>query len=369
MSIGPVGSPLPPLSTPAFAFETLRSLGGVAVSITLLSIAQAISIARAIATRSGQRIDANQELIGQGLSNLAASFFSGYPSSASLNRSGANFEAGARTPLAAVLSAAFLAVLLFVIAPLIAFIPAAVVAAMLMLIGWTLIDFAAIRKIVRMSRPETFVLAVTFLATMTLSMEVAILVGVFVSLVAYLYRTSRPTMHSLVPDPLDPERRMVEAHEPLRECPQLKILRIEGSIYFGATHHVATHFDTLRKVSPVQKHLLLLAQSINFVDVSGADLLAEEAAIRRAQGGDLYLHRPRQPAREMLYRGGQLDRIGPGHVFVSMHEAIATVFARLDEGRCRRCTARIFRECATVAPADTGLEAARPARDADARLR
>src|SRR4029450_9934435 len=111
---------------------------------------------------------------------------SGYPSSASLNRSGANLEAGARTPLAAVLSAAFLAALLFVIAPLIAFIPAAVVAAILMLIGWTLIDFAAIGKIVRMSRPETFVLAVTFLATMALSMEVAILVGVFVSLVAYL---------------------------------------------------------------------------------------------------------------------------------------------------------------------------------------
>ena len=353
--IGKVPGPLPPLSAPALSFDTLRSLAGVAVSIALLSIAQAIPIARAIATRSGQRIDASQELIGQGLSNLAASFFSGYPSSASLNRTAANFEAGARTPLAAVLSVPFLIALLFVIAPLIAFIPAAVVAAMLMLVGWALIDFAAIRKIVRMSRPETFVLAVTFLATMTLSLEVAILVGVFLSLVAYLYRTSRPTMRSLVPDPGDPERRMVEVHGPLQECPQLKILRIEGSIYFGATNHVATHFDTLRKVSPAQKHLLLMAKSMNFVDVAGADLLAEEATNRRAHGGDLYLYSPRQPAREMLQRGGQLDQIGNDHIFVSSDEAIAKVFAGLDRNVCRRCTARIFLECATVPAAEDAV--------------
>ena len=145
---------------------------------------------------------------------------------------------------------------------------------------------------------------------------------------------------------------MVEPHERLPECPQLKILRIEGSIYFGATHHVATHFDTLRKVSPEQKHLLLLAKSINFVDVSGADLLAEEAGTRRALGGGLYLQGTRQPAREMLHRGGQLDKIGTTNVFASMHEAIAVVFARLDADVCQRCTARIFRECATVAPVD-----------------
>jgi sulfate permease, SulP family len=346
--IGKVPSPLPPLSVPSLSFDTLRGLAGAAVSITLLSIAQAIPIARAIGTRSGQRIDANQELIGQGLSNVAASFFSGYPSSASLNRTGANFEAGARTPLAAVLSVPFLIALLFAIAPLIAFIPAAVVAAILVLVGWALIDFGAIRKVACMSRPETFVLAVTFLATMTLSLDVAVLAGVFVSLVAYLYRTSRPTMRSLVPDPHDPERKMVEVAEALPECPQLKILRIEGSIYFGATNHVATHFDTLRKVNPAQKHLLIMAKSMNFVDVAGADLLAEEAATRRAQGGDVYLYSLRQPAREMLHRGGQLDGIGHRNIFVSKDEAIAKVFARLDRGVCRQCTARIFLECRTV---------------------
>jgi SulP family sulfate permease len=350
--LGKIPSPVPPLSLPDLSFETLRSLAGVAVSITLLSIAQAIPIARAIATRSGQRIDANQELVGQGLSNIAASFSSGYPSSASLNRTGMNFEAGARTPLAAVLSVPFLIVVLLAVAPLIAYIPLAAVAAILMLVGWGLIDFAAIAKIVRMSKPEAFVLGITFAATMTLSLEVAILVGVFVSLVAYLYRTSRPTMRSLVPDPHDAERSMVEVDGKRRECPQLKIVRIEGSIYFGATNHVANHFDTLRKVSPAQKHLLIMAKSMNFVDVAGADLLADEAAARRAGGGDLYLYGLRQPAREMLQRGGQLDRIGPHNVFVAKNEAIAKVFARLDRTICRQCTARIFLECQTVPAGD-----------------
>jgi SulP family sulfate permease len=343
--IGKVPSPLPPLSVPELSFDTVQQLFGIAISVTLLGLAEAISIARAIALRSGQRIDANQEFIGQGLSNIAASFFSGYPSSASLNRSGLNYEAGARTPLAAVLSAPILVVLLFAVAPLIAFIPLAVMAAILMLVGYGLIDFAAIRAVRRMSRPETFVLGVTFVATLSMSLEIAILLGVLVSLVAYLYRTSHPTMRSLVPDPRHNERKMAEAGAGLPECPQLKILRIEGSIYFGAVNHVAGHFETLRSVSPEQKHLLLMAKSINFVDVAGAELLAHEARTRRAAGGQVYFYSLRQPTRDMLERGGQLDEIGRDNIFASKDEAISRIFPRLDHGVCRRCTARIFLEC------------------------
>ena len=352
VSIGAVPPPFPPLSGPELSVDTVRRLLGIAVSVTLLSLAQAIPVARAIALRSGQRIDANQEFIGQGLANIAASFFSGYPSSASLNRSGMNFDAGARTPLAAVLSAPFLVAALFAIAPLIVFIPLAVMAAILVLVGWALIDFDAARKTWRMSRSETFVLGVTFAATLTMSLEIAILVGVFVSLVAYLYRTSHPTMHSVVPDPRHEERKMTEVEARLPECPQLKILRIEGSIYFGAVNHVASHFDTLRKVSPAQRHLLLMAKNINFADVAGADLLMHEAAARRAGGGRLYFYSLRQSTREMLERGGQLDRIGRENVFAPRDDVIAEVFTRLDKAVCRRCTARIFQECRTLpAPA------------------
>ena len=351
-TLGVLPGALPPLSHPDFELEKLRKLLAIAVAITVLGLTEAVSIGRAIALKSGQRIDGNQEFIGQGLSNIVASFFSGYPVSASFNRSCLNYEAGARTPLAAAFSSLFLIVVLIGVAPLMAYLPIASMAAILFLVAWGLIDFGSIRTIVRASHPETAVLALTFAATLLLELEFAILVGVTLSLLVYLNRTSRPSMRSLVPDPRNATRKMAVLEEGLNECPQLKILRIEGSIYFGAADHVGAHFDTLREVSPGQKHLLLLAKSINFVDVAGAELLALEAERRRKMGGQLYLYSLRQPVRDMLARGGYIDQIGQANIFAGKHEAISGVFARLDRSICARCSARIFNECAALPPAE-----------------
>ena len=350
-TLGALPGALPPLSHPDFELEKLRKLLAIAVAITVLGLTEAVSIGRAIALKSGQRIDGNQEFIGQGLSNIVASFFSGYPATASFNRSGLNFEAGARTPLAAVFSALFLVVVLIFVAPLMAYLPIASMAAILFLVAWGLIDFGSMRNIVRASRSETAVLALTFAATLLLELEFAILAGVMLSLLVYLKRTSRPSMRSLVPDPRHATRKMAVLEAGLAECPQLKILRIEGSIYFGAVNHVGAHFDTLREVSPGQKNLLLLCKSINFVDVAGAELLAHEAEQRRKMGGQLYLYSLRQPVRDMLARGGYSEQIGQANIFGTKHEAIGGVFARLDRSVCDTCHARIFNECATLPPA------------------
>jgi sulfate permease, SulP family len=351
-TLGALPGALPPLSHPEFELEKLKKLLAIAVAITVLGLTEAVSIGRAIALKSGQRIDGNQEFIGQGLSNIVASFFSGYPVSASFNRSGLNYEAGARTPLAAAFSSLFLIVVLIGVAPLMAYLPTASMAAILFLVAWGLIDFGGIRTIVRASRAETAVLALTFAATLLLELEFAILVGVVLSLLVYLNRTSRPSMRSLVPDPRHATRKMAVLEKGLAECPQLKILRIEGSIYFGAVNHVGAHFETLREVSPGQKNLLLLAKSINFVDVAGAELLAHEAEQRRKIGGQLYLYSLRQPVRDMLARGGYIDQIGQANIFATKREAIGGVFARLDRSICRTCRARIFNECATLPPAE-----------------
>ena len=349
-TLGALPGALPPLSHPSFELENLRKLLAIAVAVTVLGLTEAVSIGRAIALKSGQRIDGNQEFIGQGLSNIVASFFSGYPATASFNRSGLNFEAGARTPLAAVFSALALVLVLVGVAPLMAYLPIASMAAILFLVAWGLIDFRSIRGIVRASRSESMVLALTFAATLLLELEFAILAGVMLSLLVYLNRTSRPSMRSLVPDPRHPMRKMVELEPGLAECPQLKILRIEGSIYFGAVSHVGAHFDTLRESRPNQKHLLLMSKSINFVDIAGAELLAHEAWMRRKMGGQLYLYSLRQPVRDMLERGGHLDHIGREDVFAGKYEAISGVFARLDRSVCARCSARIFNECASLPP-------------------
>lgn len=347
-TLGPLPGALPPLSYPPISGSTLKSLLPGAVAVTLVSLTQALSIAHAIALKSGQRLDNNQEFIAQGLANVVAAFFSGFPTSASANRCGINYDAGARTPMAAMFASLLLVVVLLAVAPLMAYMPIAVVAGLLFLVAWNLIDLPRIRKILSTSRGESAVVAVTFFATLALDLEFAFLVGVLVSLVLYLNRTSRPLMRSLVPDPRHTERKMTEIEGGLAECPQLKILRIEGALYFGAVSHVEQHFDTLREHSPGQKHLLLMSKSINFVDMTGAELLVQEAHRRRALGGQLYFYSLRLPVEELFERGGYMAEIGRENVFRGKREAIGGVFTRLDRSICATCRARIFEECASV---------------------
>jgi len=346
--VNAIPASLPPLSSPDFSPDTLRSLAGIAIAITVLSVTEAMSIARAIALRSGQRIDANQEFIGQGLSNIAAGFFSAYPSAASFNRSGLNYDAGAKTPLAAALAAVLLAVIVMFFAPLASVIPMAGVAGLLFLVAWGLIDFRHIRHIVKTDRGESVVLFVTLGATLLLSLEIAILAGVVMSLLLYLHRTSHPALRSLIPDPRVPERNMLEVEPGFIECPQMKILRIEGSIYFGAVEHVEDHFDDIRRRQPGQKHLLLMSKSINTVDLAGADLLRREMQKRRGAGGDLYFYSLRKPVIRMFEETGYLSEFGRDHMYRGKREAFNKVFQRLDRSICATCTARIFEECATV---------------------
>jgi len=161
----------------------------------------------------------------------------------------------------------------------------------------------------------------------------------------YLYRSSHPSLRSLVPSPDHADRRMAEVVHGLKECPQAKILRIEGSIYFGAVNHVEDYFDTLRKQRPEQKHLLLMSKSINTIDMAGADLIGREATHRNDDSGGVYLYSPRKPVVAMLERGGYMSVIGMDHVFRSKNEAFSGVVARLDRSICATCTARIFTEC------------------------
>jgi SulP family sulfate permease len=316
----------------------------------VLGLMEAVSIARSIAVKSGQRIDGNQEFIGQGLSNVVGSFFSAYPSSGSFNRSGANYEAGARTPLAAVLSAGFLVLIVLAVAPLAAFIPIASMAAILFLVAWGLIDFHHISTIARASRGEAGVLAATFLATLILHLEVAVLLGIALSLTLYLRRTSRPALRSIIPDPASPQRRFLERRAGEPECPQLQMLRIEGSLYFGAVDHVAEYLTQIEERRPAQKHLLVLSKSMNFVDVAGAELLAREARRRRERGGGLYFHGLRESAAKVLHGPAFARDFPPERTFAAKREAVAGIFRQLDRRVCATCRVRIFQECASLPP-------------------
>ncbi|MBK7767603.1 MAG: SulP family inorganic anion transporter [Sulfuritalea sp.] len=347
-TLGALPGALPPLSAPHFHLETMRDLLTIAVAVTALALTEAVSIARSIGVKSGQRIDGNQEFIGQGLSNIAGAFFSAYPSSGSFNRSGLNFEAGAKTPLAAAFSAGFLVIVLLAVAPLAAYLPIASMAAILFLVAWGLFDFHHFGVIARSSSAELAVLIVTFIATLVIHLEEAILIGIVLSMMFYLNRTSQPLIRIVVPDPAHPQRKFGPKPENGRECPQLKIVRIEGSLYFGAVNHVGETLQGYAEQFPEQKHLLLMSKSINFVDIAGAELLAHEARSRRKGGGSLSFYSLRARAEEMLMKPDYAVDIGRDALFATKHAAIASCVARLDHEICRRCTARVFIECASL---------------------
>ncbi|HSN93420.1 MAG TPA: SulP family inorganic anion transporter [Anaeromyxobacteraceae bacterium] len=363
-TVGALPGTLPPLSAPSLSLENLRLLGGSALAVTMLGLTEAVSIARAIAVRSEQRIDGNQEFIGQGISNLVGAFFSSYAASGSFNRSGLNYEAGARTPLAAVFASLFLAAIVLFVAPLAAYLPVAAMAGILFLVAWGLIDFHHIRGIVRASRSEAAILVATFLATLLLHLEFAIYVGVILSLVFYLNRTSRPLVRPLVPDHHDAEGRLADG-QGLAECSQLKIVEVHGSLFFGAIDHVQQHLQALDGDGTERKHVLVVADGINFADVAGAEMLAREARRRRRIGGGLYLVGVKQRTFEMLRAGGFLEDIGEENVFEGRGEALARIASRLDKAVCERCGRRVFAECASPVPvpapvrrAAAGIEAA-----------
>jgi SulP family sulfate permease len=359
--LGSLPARLPPLSHPDLSVHAVRLLAPGAFAVALLGLTEAVSIARSVAARSHQRIDSNQEFVGQGLSNLLGSFFSSYASSGSFTRTGVNFSAGAQTPLAGVFAAFFLAAILLLVAPLTAYLPIPAMAGILVLVAAGLIDTRHIGHILRVSRAETAVLAVTFLATLFVQLEFAIYVGVILSLVLYLNRTAHPTFVTMVPDPESRRRSLVNiAKKPLPECPQLKIVRIDGSIFFGAVDHVAERIDAIVRGSPLQAHLLVVGSGVNFIDLAGCEMLNQEARRLRVNGRVLYLCSLHGEARDILHRGGCIKSIGEENVFPSKVEALKRIVPRLDPERCRVCRLRIFHECAQM-PAPPDFPAA-PAR-------
>ncbi|WP_423359927.1 SulP family inorganic anion transporter [Pseudomonas citronellolis] len=271
-------SALPPLSPLQVDAAGIAALLPGALACGLLGLVTSLSIARALAARSQQVLDANQEIRAQGLSNLVGPWFSGSLSAGSFTRSGLNLEAGARTPLAGVFSAAWVAVLAVAGAGLITHIPLPAMAGGILLIAWGLVDRPALRALWRGSRSEFAVMALTAAATLLLPLQNAIYLGVLASLLLYLRRTSQPRV----------ERWQASEEE---------VLRVEGSIFFGACDYLQ------RLIQASQgRRLVLDARHVNFIDFAGAHMLQQEARRLAGEGRHLILRHARPRVREELAR-------------------------------------------------------------------
>ena len=345
--VGAIPAHLPPLSSPEFSFETIRKLAPEAFAVALLGLIEAVSISRAVATKSNQRIDSNQEFIGQGLSNIVGSFFSSYAGSGSFTRSGINYEAGAKTPLSAIFAAFMLMIIVLLIAPLTAYLPIAAMGGIILLVAYNLIDFHHIKKTLSFSKTESAILLTTFFATLFLELEFAIYLGVLLSLVLFLAKTSTPEIPTLSVDSSEQvaHRKLVEISErPLKQCPQLKIIRIDMSIYFGSINHIQQRLAKIVENERIY-HILIESSGINFIDLAGSEALEVENKRLQDLGGGLYFVGLKPSVYEFVAESHFIQHIGNDHVFDTKTDAIRSIYKLLDKSICETCQSQIFREC------------------------
>ena len=346
-TVGVMPAYFPPLSSPNFSLNSLKSLAPEAFAIALLGLIEASSIGRSIATKSNQRINPSQEFIGQGTSNIVGSFFSGYASSGSFTRTGVNFESGARTPLSAILAALFLMVIVLLVGPLISYLPYAAMAGIILIVAYNLIDFQSIKKTFTYSKSESVIFTATFLSTLLFELEFAIYLGVLLSLMLFIAKTSAPEVHTLAfgsPPGEDIRKLQSIRKTPLVQCPQLKIIRIDMSIYFGSINHIQKQISQIVDNQRIY-HILIVASGVNFIDLAGIEGLLIEHRRLKALNGSLYLVDVKSSTYEFMEKVNFINEIGRENFFESKEEAIHIVFDRLDRSKCEKCQALVFKEC------------------------
>ena len=346
-TVGVMPAYFPPLSSPNFSLNSLKSLAPEAFAIALLGLIEASSIGRSIATKSNQRINPSQEFIGQGASNIVGSFFSGYASSGSFTRTGVNFESGARTPLSAILAALFLMVIVLLVGPLISYLPYAAMAGIILIVAYNLIDFQSIKKTFTYSKSESVIFTATFLSTLLFELEFAIYLGVLLSLMLFIAKTSAPEVHTLAfgSPPGEGNRKLQSIRKtPLVQCPQLKIIRIDMSIYFGSINHIQKQISQIVDNQRIY-HILIVASGVNFIDLAGIEGLLIEHRRLKALNGSLYLVDVKSSTYEFMEKVNFVNEIGRENFFESKEEAIHIVFDRLDRSKCEKCQALVFKEC------------------------
>lgn len=346
-TVGIIHTALPQLVAPDLSFQAISKMLLPAFIVATLALTEAVAIARSIANLSGQRIHNDQEFIGQGLSNLVGSFFSCYTASGSFNRSGLNYASGAMSPLSAIFSAVFLVVVSMFAAPLVAYIPVPAIAAILFIVAVSLVNFQQVKHILIRQPQERIVFIMTFVGTIV-DLERGLLLGIVTSLFFYLFRTSQPPIEELImsKDELkQANRSLIKVTPASPTCPQVAMLQLQGSIYFGAVGHVRASLNAVDAADKRRKWVLLLARGVNFIDFAGAELLGEEARRRRALGGGLFLVGAPPAVHQSIERAEQTRHIGAKRILTHKSDALAALYPQLDSEICRYCTQRVFREC------------------------
>ncbi|MFN4264030.1 MAG: SulP family inorganic anion transporter [Thioalkalivibrionaceae bacterium] len=329
--VGTIPRGLPSLSMPSFDYRTWLSIATAALIIALVGFTEAIAIAKAMAAKTGQRLDPNQELIGQGLANLSASFSQGYPVSGSFSRSAVNLASGAVSGLSSVFTALIVVIVLLFLTPLLYHLPQAVLAAIIMMAVFSLINFGAMKHAWIASRHDGAASVVTFIATLAVApnLEIGVLIGAGLAIVLFLYRSMRPRVAELA---RFEDGTLREAKRYGLKCNEkVGLLRFDGPLFFANVSYFEDAVLNLAARHPDAEYIIIVTKGINEMDASGEEAVANLARRLKQRGVTLVFAGVKAQVLDVMQKTGLYERLGGDeNVFRSTDGAISTIEKRLN---------------------------------------
>ena len=323
--VGDIPKGLPSLSVPAIDMRAISHLLASAIIISLLGFMEAISIAKAMAAKTGQRLDPNQELIGQGLANILGSMSNAYPVSGSFSRSAVNLQSGAVTGLSSLFTSATVALVLLFFTPLLYHLPQSVLAAVIMMAVIGLINASGFIHAWKAKRYDGIISVISFLMTLAFAphLDKGIMIGVGLSLAVFLYKSMRPTVTSL--SRFEDESLRDSVVHGLRQCQYIDMIRFDGPLFFANASYLEDQITARMENKKDLKHIVIVANGMNDIDASGEEVLSLVVANVRSAGMDISFSGVNETVMEVLERTHLIEKIGRDHIYSTMERAICAV--------------------------------------------
>lgn len=319
--VGGVPQGLPPLTLPLRDLALWQSLAMPALLISVVGFVESVSVGQTLAAKRRQRIEPNQELVALGASNLSAAFTGGFPVTGGFARSVVNFDAGAQTPAAGVYTALGITLASLFLTPALYFLPQATLSATIIVAVLSLVDLGMLKRTWAYSRTDFLAALATLLMTLVQGVEVGLVVGVAVSLVLFLYRTSRPHIAEVGQVPGTEHFRNVLRHH-VATSPRLVSLRVDESLYFANARALEDRINDLVAERPALKHVVLQCSAINDIDASALESLEAIDHRLRDAGLRLHLSEVKGPVMDRLQATEFVARLS-GKIYLSHYQAIA----------------------------------------------
>jgi len=325
--VGTVPSGIPAISAPSLDLKVMLHLLPFAAIISLLGFMEAISIAKAMAAKTGQRLDPNQELIGQGLANILGACGKSYPASGSFSRSAVNLQAGAVTGMSSVFTSLMVVVALLFFTPLLYHLPQAVLAAVIMMAVIGLINASGFVHAWKAQWYDGAISIISFVATLAFAphLDKGIMIGVGLSLAVFLYKSMRPRVANLSRD--EDEALRDATASGLRECRHIAMVRFDGPLFFANASFLEDQITARMLGNAKLRHIIIVANGINDMDASGEEALSLIVDRVRAAGLDISLCGVNEAVMAVLERTHLLEKIGMDHVYTSVEKAICATHA------------------------------------------